>query len=183
MDSFINSQNTLDLQWERATEMLEQTFSDIYIKFKVHFYQEIFRKIHSRETSLSAVEVFCVEIIHAMNEPTINEFAKSIQVSSPNAAYKVNSLIRKGYIEKVQSETDKREYHLRVTKKYYDYYNLNQNYLSEVTRRAEEHFSTAEIEKFDEMLGEISKALMPETEDIPPVDLEKAKNNGQIVTE
>ena len=177
MDAGVETEMTLDIQWERAKEMLEQTFSDIYIKFKVHFYQEIFRKIHARETSLSAVEIFCVEIIHAMKEPTVNEFAKSIQVSSPNAAYKVNSLIRKGYIEKVQSETDKREYHLRVTKKYYDYYNLNQNYLSEVTRRAEEHFTTAEIEKFDEMLNEISKALMPETDHIPPVDLEKAKGS------
>ena len=43
------------LKKERAMEMLEQTFSDIYMKFKVHFYQEVFKQIHSRETTLSTV--------------------------------------------------------------------------------------------------------------------------------
>ena len=168
-----------ELKKERVMEMLEQSFSDIYMKFKVHFYQEVFKQIHSRETTLSTVEVFCVEIIHALHEPTVNEFANFIQVSSPNAAYKVNSLIKKGYIEKVQSEHDKREYHLRVTPKYFEYYNLSQNYLSEVTKRAEEHFSTEEIMKFDQMLEEISKGLMPEI-DIPSVNLDEVKKNLDV---
>lgn len=158
----------------RALKLLEQTFSDIYMKFKIHFYQEIFRMTNAREMSLTSTEVFCVEIIHALNNPTVNEFASFLQVSSPNAAYKVNSLIKKGYIEKIQSEEDKREYHLRVTQKYYEYFNLSQTYLSEVTKRAEEHFDAEEINKFDKMLGEISQKLMPEV-DIPSVNLEAAK--------
>lgn len=158
----------------RALKLLEQTFSDIYMKFKIHFYQEIFRMTNAREMSLTSTEVFCVEIIHALNNPTVNEFASFLQVSSPNAAYKVNSLIKKGYIEKIQSEEDKREYHLRVTQKYYEYFNLSQTYLSEVTKRAEEHFDAEEINKFDKMLEEISQKLMPEV-DIPSVNLEAAK--------
>lgn len=142
--------------------MLEQTLTDIYTKFKIHFYKEVFKTIKARETSLSAVEVFCVEIIHALNEPTVNEFANFIQVSSPNAAYKVSSLIAKGYIEKVQSEEDKREFYLRVTPKYYEYYNLSQNYLNEVAKRTEEHFSKEEVEKLDNMLGVITNELMKE---------------------
>ena len=154
--------------------MLEQTFTDIYMKFKVHFYQEIFNQLQSKEAALSTVEVFCAEIIYALKEPTINEFANFIHVSSPNAAYKISSLIKKGFIEKVQSEHDKREYHLRVTQKYFDYYNLSQSYLSRVTKRAEEHFTAEEIEKFDQMLAEISQALMPETV-VPPMGLMKPK--------
>jgi DNA-binding MarR family transcriptional regulator len=156
----------------RALEMLEQTFSDIYMKFKIHFYKEIFKMTNSRGMSLTSTEVFCVEIIHALGNPTVNEFASFLQVSSPNAAYKVNNLVKKGYIEKIQSEEDKREYHLRVTQKYYDYFNLSQTYLSEVTRRAEEHFDAEEIDKFDKMLEEISDKLMPEI-NIPSVNLEK----------
>lgn len=129
---------------------------------------------NAREMSLTSTEVFCVEVIHALNNPTVNEFANFLQVSSPNAAYKVNSLIKKGYIEKIQSEEDKREYHLCVTEKYYKYFNLSQTYLSEVTKRAEEHFDAAEIDKFDKILAEISDKLMPEV-DIPSVNLEEAK--------
>lgn len=142
--------------------MLEKSFTDIYMKFKVHFYQEIFQRINNKEASLSTIELFCVEMIHAMNEPTVNEFAKSIQVSSPNAAYKVNCLIKKGYIEKVQSTKDKREYHLRVTPLYYEHYNLSQNYLTQVVERAEEHFPKEDIDKVDKVLREITNGLMPE---------------------
>ena len=140
------------------------------MKFKVHFYQEVFAQIHARETSLSAVEVFCVEVIHALNEPTVNEFANFIQVSSPNAAYKVNSLIQKGYIVKVQSDTDKREFHLRLTDKYYDYFDLSQSYISKVSKRIEERFTTEELKLLDKVLDITSHELMSEI-DIPDIEI------------
>ena len=140
------------------------------MNFKVHFYQEVFAQIHARETSLSAVEVFCVEVIHALNEPAVNEFANFIQVSSPNAAYKVNSLIQKGYIVKVQSDTDKREFHLRLTDKYYDYFDLSQSYISKVSKRIEERFTTEELKLLDKVLDITSHELMSEI-DIPDIEI------------
>ena len=95
--------------------MLEESFDRIYTKFKLHFYQTVFSKFENREASLTAVETFCMEIIRALDEPTINEFASFANLSSPNAAYKVSSLVRKGYVEKVQSSSDRREYRLRPT--------------------------------------------------------------------
>ena len=155
---------------EQVLAMLEQTLSDVYMKFKVHFYQEMFAHLHSRETSLTTVELFCVEVIYALKEPTVAEFANFIKVSSPNAAYKVNSLIKKGYIEKIQSETDRREFHLKVTQKYYDYYNLSQNYVQKVVERSKEHFTPEQIEILDGILNEMSTELMNEVA-IPPVTL------------
>ena len=155
---------------EQVLAMLEQTLSDVYMKFKVHFYQEMFAHLHSRETSLTTVELFCVEVIYALKEPTVAEFANFIKVSSPNAAYKVNSLIKKGYIEKIQSETDRREFHLKVTQKYYDYYNLSQNYVQKVVERSKEHFTPEQIEILDGILSEMSTELMTEVA-IPPVTL------------
>ena len=99
--------------------MLDESFRDVYTKFKLHFYQEVFSRFQNREASLTAVETFCMEIIMALEEPTINEFASFVNISSPNAAYKVNSLIQKGYVEKIRSDQDRREYHLRPTKKIY----------------------------------------------------------------
>ena len=81
--------------------MLDESFRDVYTKFKLHFYQEVFSRFQNREASLTAVETFCMEIIMALEEPTINEFASFVNISSPNAAYKVNSLIQKGYVEKI----------------------------------------------------------------------------------
>ena len=108
--------------------MLQEAFSNVYRKFKLHFYTKVFERFQDREASLTTVETFCMEIIYSLNNPTINQFAQVVNISSPNAAYKVNSLIKKGYINKVQSKTDKREYHLEVTQKYMDYYIMNITY-------------------------------------------------------
>ena len=41
----------------------------------------------------------------AMGEPTIAEFSRMMGISTPNAAYKIGSLVKKGYVEKIQSTT------------------------------------------------------------------------------
>ena len=142
--------------------MLEQAFADVYSKFKLHFYQNVFSRFQSREASLTTVETFCMEIIQALGKPTINEFASFVQISPPNAAYKVNSLIKKGYLKKVQSENDRREYFLVVTQKYEDYYNISYSYLSTVMSRIKDRFSPEDVAKIEEMLTIISDELMPE---------------------
>ena len=144
--------------------MLKRAFFTVYTKFKLHFYKEIFQRFQTREASLTTVETFCMETILALGKPTINEFASFMCISSPNAAYKVGSLIKKGYIRKVQSETDRREYHLEVTQKYIDYYNISAAYMVQVMDRISERFSPQDCQKLEEMLEIISRELMPEIE-------------------
>ena len=103
--------------------MFQQSFVNIYTKFKMHFYQKVFERFQDREATLTTVETFCMEMIYALDNPTVAEFANLANISSPNAAYKVNSLVKKGYLKKVQSKDDKREYHLQATEKYINYYN------------------------------------------------------------
>lgn len=142
--------------------MLKDAFFNVYTKFKLHFYQEIFRRFQDREASLTTVETFCMETIQALGNPTVNEFATFMRISPPNAAYKVNSLIKKGYIQKVQSSDDRREYHLQVTQKYIDYYNISTSYMGEVMDRIAQRFSPEDCAKLEEMLTVISQELMPE---------------------
>ena len=146
--------------------MLRNAFNTVYTKFKLHFYKEIFDRFQTREASLTTVETFCMETILALGRPTVNEFASFMSISSPNAAYKVNSLIRKGYINKVQSQEDRREYHLEVTQKYIDYYNISSRYTDLVMDRICRRFTPEECEKLTEMLDIVSHELMPEV-DIP----------------
>ena len=146
--------------------MLRNAFNTVYTKFKIHFYKEIFERFQDREASLTTVEVFCMETIVALGRPTVNEFAMFMRISSPNAAYKVNSLIKKGYINKVQSETDRREYYLEATRKYTDYYNISAKYTDLVMERICARFPQEDCEKMAQMLQVISRELMPEV-DIP----------------
>lgn len=142
--------------------MLENVFLRVFTKFKLEFYQHLFTRFEDRETSLTTMEAFCMETIDALGSPTINEFATFAQISPSNAAYKVNSLIRKGYVEKRQSQRDKREYHLIVTEKYREYYGGGSQYLHTIVERMGKRFKPRELKKFSEMLQIISDELMPE---------------------
>ncbi len=147
--------------------MLERSFAEVYTKFKLNFYQSVFASFENREASLSVVEAFCVEVIHALKRPTVREFADFAQISSPNAAYKINNLIKKGYIKKVQNEEDKREFYLEVTEKYLSYSHITYDYITTVMGRIRHKFAPEEVSLIEKFLDEISSELMPEIEISP----------------
>lgn len=140
--------------------------SEVYGKLRLHYYRSVFERIKSRELSLTTTEAYCVEIIGSLGNPTINQFADFIGISASNATYKVNSLVRKGYLKRVQSRKDRRECHLSVTEKYYRYWNLNEKYLDLVESRIRKALSPEEYGKFNRILEKISGELMPEMAEI-----------------
>lgn len=147
---------------QSENQTVTEAFEEVYMKFKLHFYREIFGTFSSREATLTTVETFCMEVIYAMECPTINEFASFIRISPPNAAYKVNNLIKKGYVEKIQSKKDKREYYLRPTQKYLDYYDISSSYLRQVLSRLTTRLPEPDQDKLHEILNIMSNELMPE---------------------
>ena len=144
--------------------MLRKNFTAVYSKFKLHFYRSVFDLVRERDGSLSAMEAFSLEVIEMLGEPTVGQFADFLNISQSNATYKVNSLIKKGYIERLNSTTDRREYHLVLSEKYHNYMSLMNNYQKSVLERIEQRFSPEDVEKFDQMLKIISEELMPEEE-------------------
>lgn len=142
--------------------MLDQAFGQVYTKFKLHFYKQIFSRFEDREATLTTVESFCMEVITALGEPTIAQFSHMMNLSTPNAAYKINSLVKKGYVERIRSTADKREYHLRPTQKYLDYYNISYSYLHLVMARAKKRFAPEDLARLEDMLRVVSDELMPE---------------------
>lgn len=146
--------------------MLEQNFQSVYEKFKLQFFRRLFSQVREREGSLSAMEAFSVEVIHELDAPTIGQFADFLGISQSNATYKVNSLIRKGYIVKENSDTDRREYHLKLSDKFYSYNGLMQSYIDTVMARIHERFTSEELATFEHVLAVMSDELMPEC-DVP----------------
>lgn len=144
--------------------MLERNFQKVYNRFKLSLYSRVFKEFGSKEEEgLSAMEVILMEIILALGEPTVNEFASMSILSAPNAAYRINQLVKKGYISKIQSDKDKREFHLKVTDKYTEKYGDIFSYINKVSARIRERFPEEDVEKLDVMLGIIAHELMKET--------------------
>ncbi len=119
--------------------MLDQTFGQVYTKFKLHFYKQIFSRFEDREATLTTVESFCMEVIMALGEPTIAQFSHMMNLSTPNAAYKINSLVKR--------LCRAHPVHHRQAgippapdQKYIDYYNISYSYLHLVMERAKQRF-------------------------------------------
>ena len=144
--------------------MLKENFSHVYDKFKLLLYDKAFND-DGDDDALSAFEVICMEIITALKEPTVNAFADAAHMSSPNATYRVNSLIKKGYINK-------------KTEKYTKNYGMVYDYIGIVCDRIKEKFSEDDVEKLDEILEVVAKELTPEADSFHSVAIRKRKLRG-----
>lgn len=142
--------------------MLEEVFFSIYNQFKLNFYKNIFPNFEHREPSLNVMETFCTEVIYALGRPTINDLTKFMGMSQPNTTYRINGLVKKGYIRKIQSQEDKREYYLELTDKFFRYQQIKEAYIKLVVQRMEENIPKDRLEELENTLQYISDELMEE---------------------
>lgn len=131
--------------------MLDESFEKIYRAVRLEYYKHFFSVLRERAGSLSAAEISSVEVIYLLNEPTMKEFADYIDISPPNATYKVKSLVEKGYLKKIPTE-DGREFRLRVTDQFRRYYSDDASYGKFILSKMQERLSPEEI-------GEVSKII------------------------
>ena len=144
--------------------MLEKNFEKLYLQFRANYYRRMVGTIGVREGSLSATESYCVELIYLLENPTITQFSEFLNISMPNAHYKINSLIAKGYVTKIPSGIDRREIHLNVTDKFLSYYGLNDRDNARLMKDIRSTFKPEEIAQLENMLEKLL-VLMTKEED------------------
>lgn len=135
----------------------KRLFETCYIGFSMNFFHEVFNKNRKPEDTLTTSETFCMEVIYSLGKPTVNQFASYLHLTSPNAAYKVNHLVKKGYLDKVQSEQDKRVFYLIPTKKYHDNYAISHNYVNRILNQTKKRLTKEEWATFGKILSVIQE--------------------------
>ena len=138
--------------------MLEKMLKT-FQKLRLEFYRKIFTRVRERDGSLSAMEVFSLEIIYVLGIPTIGQFARFIGISQSNATYKVNSLMKKGYIIRQPSQEDGREYNLELSEKFYGYSDMLEENVRTITRNVLEQLTPEEIAVIDKAADILNKEL------------------------
>ena len=135
----------------------------IYKNFKLMIYQNVFKGLKDKtDDSLSSSEYFCLECVYLLGNPTISEFADFLEISSPNATYKVKQLIKKGYLEKKKSKNDGREYRLTPTDKFFKFYDSKANYGEVILNNIEKSLEKEDVKKIDSVLDVlIDKVFKP----------------------
>ena len=135
---------------------LAEAVSEVYNNVRLSDYRNLFGQLREKAGSLSATEAFSAEVIYLLDRPTIGEFADFIGISQPNASYKVNSLVTKGYLERVNSDDDHREAHLYVTKKFLDYYGQQLPDMKGAVSSALNSFTEPEVQLLSRLLGKLN---------------------------
>lgn len=125
--------------------MLYEKMLELYNRSRLAQYRRLFGRIKERPGSLSATEGYALDVIYLLGEPTMKQFADFLGISQPNATYKINALIAKGYVDRVHSHTDGREYRLVVQDKFYQYYSDSSSFLHKAAAKLESELSPEEL--------------------------------------
>ncbi|WP_161487922.1 MarR family winged helix-turn-helix transcriptional regulator [Paenibacillus glacialis] len=130
------------------------------MKLTMSFYKNASQNEALDIGDISTVEMSCLEVVYFLKNPTYSELAEFLNISQPNATYRINKLIKKGYLAKVNDKKDRRIFYLQVTDKFMDYYCLNDNYLNNVIAELEKRCTANDIQQFEKMLNIITKDIM-----------------------
>ena len=132
--------------------MLNEEIIDLYKRFRLMTYRELFGRIREKDGSLSATEAYAVDVIFLLGNPTITQLAETLGISQPNATYKVNNLVAKGYVAKTIPTGDKRECRLSVSDRFYRYYGNLDHFADKASESLAKDYAPEELEKFSVML-------------------------------
>lgn len=146
----------IKISWRNAMK-LKKSVNKFYRKIKLIIYKNMFDRIKDKEEALSSSEYFCLECIYLMENPTISQFANFLDISSPNATYKVKQLIKKGFITKEKSEKDKREYYLKPTQKFFDFYENKDDYV--IINNFKQTLNKKECKKIDKIMKILTEQI------------------------
>ncbi|MBN1533759.1 MAG: MarR family transcriptional regulator [Spirochaetes bacterium] len=67
-------------------------------------------------SDLTLSQLFYIEAIHSLGNPSLGELAARLKVSSASASVGVRKLLQKGMIVKVRSSEDRRVYHIGLSR-------------------------------------------------------------------
>lgn len=93
-------------------ELLIQ-INEIFHKAITQYKEEMVGK--SEFSDITVSQLFYLEAIYHLDNPTLSELADHLKVSKASATAAVQKLIRKGLAGKVQSSIDQRVYHVHLS--------------------------------------------------------------------
>lgn len=132
-------------------------FSEIYNKFMEKYYKSnIFKEYFS---NLSHRDIQYLEVIHKYKTITISELACSLEITKSAVTQNINKLIKNGYVNKTQSESDKRNYNLTLTENVNEYFLKNDKVLNKLYNDSLSGISSNEKKQLLKILEKINNSI------------------------
>ena len=139
--------------------MLYQKLKSLYEKVRLKHYRDLFSRVKERDGSLSATEAYAADVIYLLGDPTVSTFAETLGISQPNATYKINNLVAKGYATRTASDEDRRECRVSVADRFFSYYNTDYPFIAESVEQLKKLYTPQELALLEKMLDDMNRFM------------------------
>ncbi|MCX7922620.1 MAG: MarR family transcriptional regulator [Clostridia bacterium] len=97
-------------------------FEQLLLKITEIFHESLnsFQDTISNDSGFSDITVsqyYYIEAIYRLENPTLTQLAEELKISKASVTAAIDKLIKVGYVSKVQSNEDRRVYHVSLSKK------------------------------------------------------------------
>ncbi len=110
-------------------------------------------------SELSMKQIVYLETIAGIGHPTYGDLARHFGISKPSVTAIVDKLIQKGYLERVQSDADRRVFHVHLTEKGSQLSAAHHEIHAKIARQMSSALSEAEFAQFARLLQKISRSI------------------------
>lgn len=136
-----------------SLEKVIETASSIMAEMEERAFQD------ERFSELSMRQMLYLSAIIRMGHPTFSDLARELNVSKPSVTANVGTLIKKGYVAKVQDHEDLRSFHIVTTQKALDFNDLHQNVHKNLAQHLAAQLNDNEIEQLAALLVKAFKNI------------------------
>ncbi len=92
-----------------------QTLQQLDRALKIFRRSGIYDRVSTKLSDADIMVLFCVAFCDINQKVKLTDISKTLKVTLPAVTHKVNDLVEKNYLEKVQSEKDLRVIYIRLT--------------------------------------------------------------------
>lgn len=108
---------------------------------------------------LGAIDMYYLEAINQLDNPTIGTISNLLGQSTPNTNYHIKKLLSLELVEKKIDPDDRRVTHLSVTSKYRDALNKNNDFWEDLQFRLEEEVLPKDFATFKRVLRQATEII------------------------
>jgi DNA-binding MarR family transcriptional regulator len=126
-------------------EIITKKIGDLEAQFIKKFQKEGF----------TARQIVYIETINTLDNPNLGEIAKALKLSKPSVTAIVDKLASKGYIEKFQSDEDRRSFHVHLSAKGNMLVRMHEKTHSKIVEILQNNLDSKDLEKLVTILNKV----------------------------
>ena len=108
-----------------------------------------------QKEGFTARQIVYIETINTLDNPNLGEIAKALKLSKPSVTAIVDKLASKGYIEKFQSDEDRRSFHVHLSAKGNMLVRMHEKTHSKIVEMLQNNLDSKDLKKLVTILNKV----------------------------